>query len=115
MTNGSLTATQMISFTPFAFKPSAPSTKPKTRKNNGNYEKISLIKHRQAIFGKSNQLPGKCVFEQPGVNAPGTPNITTLPSLQTSARLTLSPGVPSNRSPFGTASPTCVSMVSNNY
>ena len=79
--------------------------------------KISLIIIDMLIFlfGKPNQLPGKCVFEQPGVNAPGTPNITTLPSLQTSARLTLSPGVPSNRSTLGTASPTCVSMVSNNY
>ena len=51
-------------------------------------------------------LPGKWVFEHPGVKAPGTPNTTTFPSLQTSAKLTFLSGAPSNKSTFGTASPT---------
>ena len=51
-------------------------------------------------------LPGKCVLEQPGVNAPGTPKMTTFPSLHTSAKLTFWSGAPSNKSTLGTESPT---------
>ena len=51
-------------------------------------------------------LPGKCVLEQPGVNAPGTPKMTTFPSLHTSAKFTFWSGAPSNKSTLGTESPT---------
>src|SRR5450631_135678 len=49
MTHESFTAMQAIVSTPFAFRSSALTTR-----------------------------PGMCVFEQPGVNAPGTANSTTL-------------------------------------
>merc|ERR1711884_297990 len=53
----------------------------------------------------ASTYPGRCVLEQPGVKAPGTPNTTNLPLPVSSARLTFLSGAPSKRSTEGTASP----------
>jgi hypothetical protein len=45
-------------------------------------------------------------LEQPGVNAPGTPNKTPFLPLNSSAKFTFFPGSPSNTSTEGMASPT---------
>jgi len=45
-------------------------------------------------------------FVQPGVKAPGTPKIITFFPFTASAMLTLSPGVPSNKSMLGSFAPT---------
>lgn len=54
------------------------------------------------------RLPGRWVFEHPGVKAPGTPKMMNFPLLVSSARLTLVPGSFSNRSTEGTESPACM-------
>ena len=56
-------------------------------------------------------LPGRWVLLQPGVNAPGTPKMTTFLPAQSSAMLTLVPGLFSNRSTEGTASPTATGAI----
>ena len=50
-------------------------------------------------------------FTYPGVKAPGTPKITYFPSLQTSAKLTLVSGFPSNKSTEGIESPSLIGAI----
>lgn len=42
-----------------------------------------LLNERNLL--QEHTIPGRCVLEQPGVNAPGTPKITCLPVLHSSA------------------------------
>ena len=62
-----------------------------------------MLEHRLIV--RELHIPGKCVLEQPGVKAPGTPKTTNLPLLVSSAKLTFLSGAPSKRSTEGTASP----------
>lgn len=60
-----------------------------------------LLKSRNLL-----KNPGTCEDEHAGENAPGTPMITDLPLLVSSARLTLLPGDDSNNVVLGILSPT---------